>query len=83
LKEKVLAAPREGLKIIVYPEQNHKDLEDIPQEILAELKMVPVTHFKEVLALALAPAESSSKTPAPASWMPPAQSGPTSPGEMA
>ncbi len=55
LKEKVLAAHREGLKVVLYPEQNRKDLEDIPAEIVADLKLLPVGHFKQVLELALVP----------------------------
>src|SRR5262249_35592754 len=42
LKEKVLAAHREGMKTVLYPEQNQKDLEDIPKEILADIQLVPV-----------------------------------------
>ncbi len=53
LKEKVLAAHREGVKTVLFPEQNQKDLEDIPSEILSDLKMVPVSHFKEVVEAAL------------------------------
>ena len=53
MKEKVLAAHREGLKTIIYPEQNTKDLEDVPPEILSELEMVPVKHIQEVLDLSL------------------------------
>jgi len=58
LKEKVLAAHREALKLVIYPDQNQKDLEEIPKEVLAEIKMVPVKHFNEVLALALEEAPS-------------------------
>jgi ATP-dependent Lon protease len=55
LKEKVLAADREGLKIVLFPEANVKDLEDIPAEVRARVKMIPVKHFREVAALALGP----------------------------
>jgi ATP-dependent Lon protease len=60
LKEKTLAAHRDGIKTVLYPEGNQKDLEDIPEDILGELKMVPIRHFQEVLDLALAPASESS-----------------------
>jgi ATP-dependent Lon protease len=53
LKEKVLAAHREGLKTVLFPEGNVKDLEDIPADVRAGLKLVPVKHFSEVAALAL------------------------------
>ena len=53
LKEKVLAADREGLKTVLFPHANIKDLEEIPAEVLGRVKMVPVKHFSEVAALAL------------------------------
>ena len=53
LKEKLLAAHREGIKTVLFPETNRKDLEDVPEKVRAELKLVPVTHLNEVLALAL------------------------------
>lgn len=57
LKEKVLAAHREGFKTVLFPEQNKKDLDDIPKEVAAEIKLIPVSHFREVLELALAPGQ--------------------------
>jgi ATP-dependent Lon protease len=56
LKEKALAADREGLKVILFPDGNVKDLEDIPAEVRERVKMVPVKQFSDVAALALAPA---------------------------
>ncbi|MBI4375884.1 MAG: endopeptidase La [Elusimicrobia bacterium] len=56
LKEKVLAAHREGLHTVLFPDQNRKDLEDIPAEVLSTLKMKPVKDFREVLELVLSPA---------------------------
>ena len=53
LKEKVLAADREGLKTVLFPHANLKDLEDIPAEVLTRVKMVPVKHFRDVASLAL------------------------------
>jgi ATP-dependent Lon protease len=53
LKEKVLAADREGLKIVLFPDGNAKDLEEIPAEVRERVKLVPVKHFREVAALAL------------------------------
>ena len=55
LKEKTMAANREGIKTVIFPDQNQKDLEDIPQEVLAEMKMIPVKNLHEVMALALSP----------------------------
>jgi ATP-dependent Lon protease len=67
LKEKALAADREGLKTVLFPEGNAKDLEEIPAEVRSRVKLVPVKHFSEVAALALAPApaETSGVLPPP------------------
>jgi ATP-dependent Lon protease len=54
LKEKLLAAYRAGLKTALIPEENRKDLEDIPQNVLKKVLVVPVTRVDEVLANALA-----------------------------
>lgn len=53
LKEKVLAAHRAGVKEIIIPEHNKKDLEDIPAYILADLKFHTVKHMDQVLDIAL------------------------------
>lgn len=53
LKEKVIAAHRAGLKTIIIPKENKKDLEDVPQEVLKDLKFVYVTHMDEVLPVFL------------------------------
>ncbi len=53
LKEKVIAAHRAGLTTIIAPKDNKKDLEDIPKEVLKDLKFVFVSHMDEVLNLAL------------------------------
>ncbi len=53
LKEKLLAALRGGIKTVLIPEENRKDLAEIPANILAHLDIVPVSHVDEVLARAL------------------------------
>ncbi|MCL4508107.1 MAG: AAA family ATPase, partial [Chloroflexi bacterium] len=53
LKEKVLAAHRYGVTTVLFPRQNERDLEEIPNEIRAELKLIPVDRMEEVLNLAL------------------------------
>ena len=53
LKEKVIAAHRAGVKTIVLPKENKKDLEDIPKEVLRDLKFKFVSHMDEVLGIAL------------------------------
>jgi ATP-dependent Lon protease len=55
VREKVLAAHRAGLKTILMPEKNLKDLHDVPKSVRAELKIIPVTHMDQVLDVALAP----------------------------
>jgi len=53
IKEKFLAAFREGMDTVVYPKGNVKDLEDVPEKIRGQLKLVPVSEFGEVLELAI------------------------------
>jgi ATP-dependent Lon protease len=53
LKEKLLAALRSGIKTVLIPKDNEKDLADIPQNVLSGLEIVPVSTVDEVLARAL------------------------------
>lgn len=53
LKEKLLAALRGGIKTVLIPVENEKDLAEIPANIRAGLEIVPVSHVDEVLRLAL------------------------------
>ncbi len=53
LKEKLLAAHRGGIKKVLIPKENEKDLEDIPQNVKDSLTIVPVEHADEVLKHAL------------------------------
>ncbi len=53
LKEKLLAALRAGVKTVLIPEENEKDLADIPDNVKNDLKIVPVATVDEVLAHAL------------------------------
>ncbi|MBL8628061.1 MAG: endopeptidase La [Rhodospirillaceae bacterium] len=53
LKEKLLAALRGGIKTVLIPKENEKDLEDIPENVKRELKIIPVTTVDEVLERAL------------------------------
>ncbi|MBN8535773.1 MAG: endopeptidase La [Deltaproteobacteria bacterium] len=53
LKEKILAAHRGGIKMIICPKENEKDLKDIPKEVLKELKVILVDHVDQVLINAL------------------------------
>ncbi len=53
LKEKLLAALRGGITTVLIPEENEKDLVEIPANITTGLKIIPVSHVDEVLAVAL------------------------------
>jgi ATP-dependent Lon protease len=53
LKEKLLAAHRGGIKHVIIPEENRKDLEDIPDNVLKKLTIHPVKTVEQVLNIAL------------------------------
>lgn len=74
LKEKLLAALRGGIRTVVIPDENRKDLADIPRNVTQGLKIVPVKWIDEVLDIALerplaprppAPAEAPAEAAAP------------------
>jgi len=56
-KEKVLAAHRAGIKVVIFPQENEKNLEEIPREIKSKLKFVTVRNIDEVFRMALVPGE--------------------------
>ncbi|VFT70696.1 DNA-binding ATP-dependent protease La [Escherichia coli] len=53
LKEKLLAAHRGGIKTVLIPFENKRDLEEIPDNVIADLDIHPVKRIEEVLTLAL------------------------------
>lgn len=53
LKEKTLAAHRAGIKTVLLPKDNEKDIEDIPESVRNDLTFIPVSHMDEVLNHAL------------------------------
>jgi ATP-dependent Lon protease len=57
LKQKLLAAHRAGITTVVIPKRNEADLDDVPSEILDKLEIHPVTDVRQVLDIALSPAE--------------------------
>jgi ATP-dependent Lon protease len=73
IREKVLAAHRSGLKMVVLPRKNVKDLVDMPRKVMADLKIIPVEHMDQVLHLALHAAQPKpeKKKPAAAQSAPP------------
>jgi ATP-dependent Lon protease len=62
LKEKLLAALRGGIKTVFIPEENAKDLAEIPANVKEGLRIIPVAHVREVLAQALV------RQPEPVEW---------------
>lgn len=53
VKEKVIAAHRAGIKVLILPKNNKKDLEDIPKAVMSDLKFTFVEHMDEVLKVAI------------------------------
>jgi ATP-dependent Lon protease len=53
VKEKLLAAHRAGIKRVIIPERNVKDLVDVPDEVKQEIEIIPVKRMDEVLVIAL------------------------------
>jgi ATP-dependent Lon protease len=53
LKEKSLAAHRAGIRHVLFPKENEKDLEEIPKSVRKELNFIPVSHMDEILKIAL------------------------------
>jgi ATP-dependent Lon protease len=62
LKEKLLAAMRGGIKTVIIPDENLKDLADIPDEVKSKLQIIPAARFDHVLKLALV------RAPEPMTW---------------
>ena len=62
LKEKLLAALRGGIKTVLIPEENAKDLAEIPDNVKKGLTIIPVSHVSEVLERALV------RKPEPIEW---------------
>jgi ATP-dependent Lon protease len=67
LKEKLLAALRGGIKKVLIPEENAKDLAEIPENVKNELEIVPVSRVGEVLRHALV------RMPEPIEWVEPVE----------
>ncbi len=57
IRYKILAAHRSGLKTVIIPEKNKKDLVDVPKKIKNDLEILAVSHMDEVLDIALLPKE--------------------------
>ena len=59
VKQKLLAAHRAGITTVIIPARNEPDLEDVPEEVLKQLDVHPLSDVREVLELALQPAETA------------------------
>merc|ERR1719152_1019167 len=66
IKEKVIAAHRAGMRKIVMPAKNEKDLRELPANVLADLNITLVHEVQEVLAAALLPPGAAQEAPSPA-----------------
>ena len=53
LKEKLLAAKVAGIKTVIVPFENKRDVEELSSEITKGLEIIPVSHMREVLEIAL------------------------------
>jgi ATP-dependent Lon protease len=63
VREKILAAHRAGLKTIILPTRNQKDLIDVPKRARTDLRLLPVDHMDQVLEVALRPPETALPKP--------------------
>jgi ATP-dependent Lon protease len=70
IKEKVLAAHRSGMKTVILPKRNEHDLEDIPEEVVADVEFVLAETIDDVLKLSLVHTEPSLDGPAAAESRP-------------
>lgn len=61
IREKILAAYRAGIKTIIIPKKNEKDLVEVPKAVQRVIKLVSVEHMDEVISFALLPAEGNVK----------------------
>ena len=59
VKQKLLAAHQAGITTVLIPKRNEPDLDDVPAEVLEKLTVHPMTDVRDVLRLALEPAETA------------------------
>lgn len=65
VKQKLLAAHRSGVTTVVIPKRNEPDLDDVPAEVLEKLEVHPVSDVRQVLELALTPADAAAPAAEP------------------
>jgi ATP-dependent Lon protease len=71
VKEKVLAAHRAGLKTVILPRRNEKDIDDVPDDIRKQMNFILADRVEEVIASALASPALGGASPAPGGASPP------------
>ncbi|PZP35246.1 MAG: endopeptidase La [Roseateles depolymerans] len=82
LKEKLLAAHRGGIKTVLIPEENVKDLQDIPENVKNQLEIVPVRWVERVLEIALEAVPQALPDEEPAAVAPKAEEAATSSSQV-
>ena len=82
LKEKLLAAHRGGIKTVMIPDENVKDLVDIPDNVKSRLEIIPVKWIDKVLEVALERRPQPLAEPALAATLPPAEEKPGAPAAV-
>jgi len=65
VKEKLLAAHRAGIKQVLIPDRNRRDLDDVPQDVKDELQITLVSSLDEILPIVLQPPKSTPSIPPP------------------
>jgi len=80
LKSKTIAAHRAGIKTVLLPKDNAKDIPELPERVRQDLELIPVGHLDDVLAVALlepvgAPMKVGDEKAAEATVVPPAANG--------
>ena len=72
VREKVLAGHRVGLKSVILPKRNKKDLVEVPEQVRSEMDIIPVDHMDQVLDIALLPSKTSRQSRSTKPEKPPA-----------
>ncbi|HEY4560155.1 MAG TPA: S16 family serine protease, partial [Lysobacter sp.] len=78
LREKLLAALRGGIKTVIIPDENRKDLVDMPKSVTKGLDIIPVKWIEEVLDIALEQPVTPAAAPTPAADEMPVREAPVS-----
>jgi ATP-dependent Lon protease len=69
VKMKVLAAHRAGLKTVIFPKRNERDLDELPEDVCDAMTFVPVERIDVALKVGLLPDEALAETPQASVWL--------------